>query len=101
MEIRELIDYHFNNTSELLEVKFRTLEDAENVYRVDKILFNELDSFGFGELLKNNDSELEDEDEDDFDFFGSYDMYNEDEIISFLNEYYLIYPERFPKYSDD
>lgn len=100
MEIRELIDYHFNNTSELLEVKFRTLEDNENVYRADKIMYEELDSFGFGELLKNNNSELE-EDEDDFDFFGSDDMYNEDEIISFLDEYYLIYPERFPKYSDD
>ena len=39
-------------------------------------------------------------DEDDDDVFASYDddyEMDEDEIISFLNEYYLIYPKRLPK----
>lgn len=94
MEIREITDYHLNMIKEVLEVSFRTLEDEEDVLRSDKIGFFELESFGFGSLT----SEIIDEDsEDDIDLYGFDDGYNEDEIISFLNEYYLIFPDRLPK----
>ena len=40
--------------------------------------------------------EDEDDDEDYFDTYGEeFDM-DEEEMISFLNEYYLIYPNRLP-----
>ena len=51
-------------------------------------------------LLKNESKDLWDDEEDDDDVFGGYeedlDM-DEEEIISFLNEYYLIYPKRLPE----
>ena len=95
MEIREIINYHFNMIFEMLEVSFKTLEDEVDAVRNDKISYYDIESIGFENLtFRDIDDDNED---DDFDLFGIDDSYDEDEIISFLNEYYLIFPERIPK----
>ena len=69
MEVKELISFYVDESSNILEVTFRTIDDSE-----------------------------------DFDDDFEYDAYNDldngiefEEVISFLNEYYLVYPNRLPK----
>lgn len=96
MEIREIVSYHFDNLSEILEVSFKTIEDEDSSFRTDKISFDEIDSFGFSFLNESSDFYDDDMDDDDLDIFGINEGYDEDELISFLNEYYLIFPDRLP-----
>jgi hypothetical protein len=97
MEIIEIVDYHINHSKETLEVKFRTNDDDYRLYRFDEINLTEVDSFGFS---LNGEKEVDDDDLDFDDFFTD-DDYNENEILSFLNEYYTIFPERLPEINED
>lgn len=97
MEIKELESFYINETSQTLEVTFRIHSDNEDEIRTDQIDLEESKTFGY--ILTQNKSdnfyEEEEEEEDYFDEFFDED-FEEDEIISFLNEYYLIYPKRLP-----
>ena len=97
MEIKDLESFYINDTSQTLDVTFRTHSDNEDEIRTDQIDLSETKTFGYN--LTNNssneyfgDEEFEDifEDDDEIDL-------DEDEIISFLNEYYLIYPNKLPE----
>lgn len=97
MEIKELVSFYINETSQTLDVTFRIHSDNEDEIRTDQIELEESKTFGY--ILTQNKSdnfyEDEEEEEDYFDEFFDED-FEEDEIISFLNEYYLIYPKRLP-----
>ena len=97
MEIKELESFYINETSQTLEVTFRIHSDNEDEIRTDQIDLEESKTFGY--ILTQNKSdnfyEDEEEEEDYFDEFFDED-FEEEEIISFLNEYYLIYPKRLP-----
>ena len=98
MEIGELISFYVNDLSETLDVSFRLVGDEEDQIRLDEIELSELDTFGFN-LKDKIDIDLFD-DEDDFedDIFDFEDEDVDDsEIISFLNQYYLIFPENLPE----
>jgi hypothetical protein len=96
MEIKEILSYFLNSDSNILEVSFRTIEDEDDVLRNDNINYSIVSEYGF---------ELETE---TFDFFGE-EFYedlgddnekielDEDELISFLNEYYTINENSIPK----
>ena len=94
MEIREIISYFVDKQKNILEVNFRTIEDDEDVQRVDTIDYTVIKEYGF-------DLEVE-----SFDFFSSDDdieveidevELDEDELINFLNEYYMVNPNILPK----
>lgn len=96
MEIKEILSYFLNSDSNILEVSFRTIEDEDDVLRNDNINYSIVSEYGF---------ELETE---TFDFFGEeFDEelgddeekieLDEDELISFLNEYYTINEDSIPK----
>jgi len=96
MEIKEIVSYFLNSDSNILEVSFRTIEDEDDVLRNDNINYSIVSEYGF---------ELETE---TFDFFGEeFDEelgddeekieLDEDELISFLNEYYTINQDSIPK----
>jgi hypothetical protein len=96
MEIKEILSYFLNSDSNILEVSFRTIEDNEDVLRMDNINYSIVGEYGF---------ELETE---TFDFFGEeFDEelgddkekieLDEDELISFLNEYYTINENSIPR----
>ena len=93
MEIKELVSYYINETSHMLEVTFKTLTDSEDEIRTDQIVLEEIETFGYN--ISNNIKEdfYDDEDEEFEDMFDDF----EDEIVSFLNEYYLIYPKKLPE----
>ena len=94
MEIIEIISYELNHTSDIVEVKFRMNEDSDDEIRFDKIEMSEADDFGY--TLISEDFGFYDDEEDD-DEFLSYNDIDENELLSFLNEYYMIYPDRLPE----
>ena len=99
MEIKELVSYYINETSHMLEVTFRTLTDNEDEIRTDQIVLDEIDTFGYN-ISNNIDEDFFDDDDEEFeDMFDDFDedILDEDEIISFLNEYYLIYSKKLPE----
>lgn len=99
MEIKELVSYYINETSHMLEVTFRTLTDNEDEIRTDQIVLDEVETFGYNILNNINEDFYVDDDEEFEDMFDDFEEeeLDEDEIISFLNEYYLIYPKKLPE----
>ena len=95
MEIKEIISYFVNSDSNILEVSFRTIDDNEEVLRTDNINYSLVEEYGFElETISFNffDDELLDESEE-----VSKIELDEDELISFLNEYYTVNPDTIPK----
>ena len=98
MEIKEIVSYFLNAGSNILEVSFRTIDDEDDVLRTDNIDYSVTEEYGF--VLESDtfgfyDSEFEDE-EDLFEKESKIEL-DEDELISFLNEYYEINPKSLPK----
>jgi len=95
MEIKEIITYSLNLDTNILEVTFRTIEDNEELQRIDQIDYTLVNEYGY---------ELETElfgffdDEDDDEKFEKDDIeLDEEQLIHFLNEYYMINPKSLPK----
>ena len=101
MEIKELVSFYINESSQTLDVTFRTLLDGEDEIRTDQIEFGEIKNFGYDVLLERID-EFEDLIDEDIEYYDDFDSLFEDEelesdVISFLNEYYLLNPKNLPK----
>ena len=96
MEIRELESFYINEASQTLDVTFRIYSDNDDEIRTDQIDLTETKTFGYS--LSNNSSPDFFDDEEYEDIFDDDDDTElaEEEIISFLNEYYLIYPNKLP-----
>jgi|688.fasta_scaffold1898613_1 hypothetical protein len=95
MEIVEIISYFVNHSTDTIDVRFRFNNDEEDEIRVDVIDLKESDDFGYTLIVEDFDLFIDDEDEDDNNLLE--DNVDEVELLSFLNEYYLIYPEKVPK----
>jgi hypothetical protein len=94
MEIVEIISYFINHSTDTIDVRFRFNNDEEDEIRVDVIDLKESDDFGYTLIVEDFDLFIDDEDEDDNLLEDNVD---EIELLAFLNEYYLIYPEKVPK----
>ena len=92
MEIIELVSFHLNYFSNLLEVSFRMNMDTEDEIRYDKIYFDEIKDFGFDFI-----PETYDDDDLNSDYYDEDDNVNEDEILTVLNEYYVVFSDKLPK----
>ena len=94
MEIKEIVSYYFNNETNLVDVSFRTIEDEEDVVRIDTIDYSVIESYGF-DLITESFDFFDDDLEDD-----SYEEVkielDEDILTSFLNEYYIVNPDSIP-----
>ena len=96
MEVVEIISNFINKDNNVVEVEFRLRGDSEDTVRIDTIEFEYLQDFGYGDNFLSFDL-FEDVDEDwDLGFEDEEFFIDEDELISFLNEYYLIYEDRLP-----
>jgi hypothetical protein len=97
MEVVEIVTHYIDKTQNLINVEFRILGDDDDVIREDFIEYSFFEEFGYDkqksfdifESLIEEDDEWED---DDYDYVD-----NEDNLISFLNEYYIVYPKKLPK----
>ena len=105
MQIKDLVSYYINDSTKTIEVGFKLENDLDDEIREDIIELQECENFGY-KFIKNNISEIKDlYDEEFFDdddeFFEDEDEnnneFNNQEVASFLNEYYLIYPDKMPK----
>ena len=100
MEIKELVGYYVNDTSQTLDVSFRLITDNEDTIRTDQINLDDAESFGLN--LDDNNNDPFDSDDDDYfaEMIRSYESdfeVDEDELVSFLNEYYMVNPKKLPK----
>jgi hypothetical protein len=95
MEIKEIISYLLDKESNLLDVSFRTIDDSEDDFRNDKIDYSLSLDYGF-ELEVESFDFFDDEDED-MDKINEETELDEELLISFLNEYYLLNPKNLPK----
>ena len=94
MEIKEIVSYYFNNETNLVDVSFRTIEDEEDVVRIDTIDYSVIESYGF-DLITESFDFFDDDLEDDL-FEETIIELDEDILISFLNEYYIVNPKSLP-----
>lgn len=96
MEVVEIISNFINKDNNVVEVEFRMRGDSEDTVRIDTIEFEFLQDFGYGENFLSFDL-FEDDDEDwDLGFEDEEFFIDEDDLISFLNEYYLVYEDKLP-----
>lgn len=96
MEIKEIVSYFLNQETNILEVSFRTIGDSDDVIRTGNINFSVVDEYGFIVELENpiiND----DIDEDELWERNYFPELNEEELLSFLNEYYEVNPNEIPE----
>jgi len=95
MEIQEIIFSYLHENTKIIEVQFRLSIDSEEEVRTDFIDLNEASNFGYELLMEDYDLQ-EDEDDEEFYWLESPSV-DEDNLILFLNEYYIINPEKLPK----
>lgn len=100
MEVLEIINSRIDVDKNLLEVQFRTISDSDDEIREDKIDYNLVLEYGY--VLEDETFDLfdnfYDEDDDDYPSIDEDSIQiDEDELMSFLNEYYMVNPDSLPK----
>ena len=93
MEIKEIVSYYIHEKSRTLEVSFTLITDSEDEVRNDIISISEAEDFGY-KLIQDDFDIFEEEDfeiEDD-----EFEIVDEEILISYLNEYYVVNPDRLP-----
>lgn len=93
MEISEVVSYYLNVDTNILDVTFRTIDDAEDQVRTDSIDFKVVEEYGFDLETETFDFFSDDEEYDEEDKEIEFD---EQELLSFLNEYYTVNPDSLP-----
>ena len=94
MELQELIFFYLHESTNTVEVQFRLSIDSDEEIRTDIIDVNEALNFGFDLIVEDYDI---DNDEDEEYYWLESPSLDEDVLTSFLNEYYIINPDRLPK----
>jgi hypothetical protein len=100
MEILEIISCNVDLKSNILDVTFRTIEDSDDVQRVDRIDYSDVEEYGYDILSQDFDifGDFEDDEEMENDYYSDNDFeIDEEELITFLNEYYMVNPSSLPK----
>ncbi len=94
MEIQELIFFILHENTGTIEVQFRLNVDSEDKIRIDFINLNEAIDFGYELIMEDYD--LQEDDEDEFYWLDSPSI-DEENLLSFLNEYYIVNSDKLPK----
>lgn len=93
MEIREIVDTVVNELS--VVVKFRIDRDSDDVIRSYEFLKRDIKDSGYEVFYKDEfdddfDENWDEETDWDFDLDSDYQDIDEDELISYMNEFFLI-----------
>lgn len=97
MEINEIVSYYIHEESRRLEVSFRLMNDNDDEVRNDVINIDEAEDFGYNLIQEGFDLFDDEDNEDDFDDFDDFDSIDEETLITYLNEYYIVNPTKLPK----
>lgn len=97
MEVVEIVSHYIDKTQNLINVEFRLLGDDDDMIREDFIEYSFFEEFGYDNKkdFRIYESIVDDIDEwenDDYEYIS-----DDDSILSFLNEYYVVYPKKLPK----
>lgn len=97
MEINEIVSYYIHEDTRRLEVSFKLVNDNDDEVRNDIINIDEAEDFGYN-LIQEGFDLFDDEDtDDDFDDFDDFESIDEETLITYLNEYYIVNPNKLPK----
>jgi hypothetical protein len=88
MEVKEIVEAFLHD--EIVEVHFRFVNDDEDTVRVDEFQVNEFFDYGYNVVDEETTLFEYDEDDDEFDLDFLDREINEPELISFMNEYYMV-----------
>ena len=94
MEIKEIVDIFVHEN--LVEVHFRMVNDDEDTIRIDEFEFGVFDDYAYPVLMEDTTVFEYDDENDSFDLDFLDVEVNENELMSFMNEYYMI-TEDIPK----
>jgi hypothetical protein len=97
MEINEIVSYYIHEDSRRLEVSFRLMNDNDDEVRNDIINIDEAEDFGYNLIQEGFDLFDDEDDEDNFDDFDDFESIDEETLITYLNEYYIVNPTKLPK----
>ena len=99
MEVSDILSHYIDKTQNLIIVEFRLLGDDDEMVREDFIEYGFFEEFGYDSKKDFGifESVIEDDDEDEWDDDNIDYIDSEDTLISFLNEYYIVYPKKLPK----
>jgi hypothetical protein len=86
MEVREIVETVIKDP--LLEVRFRMSTDTDEVIRIVEFDLQEIEDYGYNVITDFDDDEWDDG-EVEMDGDESLEV-DEDELISFMNEFFLI-----------
>lgn len=97
MEVIDIVSHYIDKTQNLINIEFRMMGDDDDVVREDFIEYSYFEEFGFdkGKNFDIFESIMDEEDEwgdDDFEYVD-----DDATLLSFLNEYYVVYPKKIPK----
>ncbi len=96
MEIKDLVSFYIDDSSNLLEVSFRTIDDDDDQIRQDTIHLDEIEEFGYN-FLNDTINESDEDFEEINTLYEGLNYIDDEDIITFLNEYYMVYPKKLPK----
>ena len=71
MEVKELISFYIDETSNILEVTFRTIEDSEDEIRQDTIELENLEEFNADFLFEKVRIDENFDDDFEYDNYGN------------------------------
>ena len=101
MEIVEVLSHYIDKNQNIINIEFKLMGDDDDTVREDIIESSFFEEFGydnkksyemFESFLNEDDNVDEWDDDEDIDYVD-----NDDVLISFLNEYYIVYPKKLPK----
>lgn len=96
MEIKEIVSYTVLPSANILEVTFRTIDDTDDHIRNVEIEYNEVANYGFELETESIDFFFDDDDVFEKEESESVEL-DEEELVTFLNEYFLLNPEKLPE----
>lgn len=94
MEVIEIISLFINEENNIIKVEFQMIED-EGI-RSDVIEYDEFINFGYKTESMNVFDDIDDDNWDDWNEDDSDVTIDDDTMLSFLNEYYTVFPNRIP-----
>lgn len=99
MEVIEIISHFINRDNNVLSVEFRLNTDSPSELRSDVIEYEHFVDFGYDSIGQDVlDVEYEDDEDEDMWLEDIDDEYiDEDILIQFLNEYYVVFPKKLPE----
>ena len=92
MEVREIVETIVREP--VLEVRFRRDSDSDDVIRISEFIISEIQDYGYNVLFEEFDLfDYDDDDDDDNTYVDDEEIpseVDEDELISFMNEFFMI-----------